>query len=58
MVSLKVDMFLQFIASSGNKFLSLVVAKKCLKMFMIQMGSLSDFDLLILVFLVLKKSVS
>ena len=56
MVSLKGDRFLQFTISSGNKFQSLMVAgkKECLKVFVVQMGSLSDFELLIRVFLVLK----
>ena len=56
MVSLKGDRFLQFTISSGNKFQSLMVAgkKECLKVSVVQMGSLSDFELLIRVFLVLK----
>ena len=56
MASLKGDRFLQFTISSGNKFLSLIVAgkKECLKVSVVQMGSLSDFELLIRVFLVLK----
>ena len=55
MVSLKGDRFLQFTISSSNKFLSLMVAgkKECLNV-SVQMGSLSDFELLIRVFLVLK----
>ena len=55
MVSLKRDRFLQFTISSGNKFQSLMVAgkKECLKVSVVQMGSLSDFELLIRVFLVL-----
>ena len=49
-------MFLQFTISSGNKFQSLMVAgkKECLKVSVVQMGSLSDFELLIRVFLELK----
>ena len=40
---------------SGNKFQSLMVAgKKCLEVSAVQMGSLSDFELLIRVFLVLR----
>ena len=56
MASLKGDTFLQFTISSGNKFQSLIVAgkKECLKVSVVQMGSLSDFELLIRVFLVLK----
>ena len=56
MVSLKRDRFLQFTISSGNKFQSLMVAgkKECLKVSVVQMGSLSDFQLLIPVFLILK----
>ena len=56
MISLKGDKFLQFTISSGNKFQSLTVAgkKECLKVSVVQMGSLSDFELLICVFLVLK----
>ena len=55
MASLKGDRFLQFTISSGNKFQSLIVAgKKSLKVSVVQMGSLSDFELLIRVFLVLK----
>ena len=55
MVSLK-DWFLQFTMSSGNKFQSLMVAgvKECLKVSVVQMDSLSDFELLIHVFLVLR----
>ena len=58
MVSLKGDRFLQFTISlqyniqyhhtisSGNKFQSLMVAGKieCLKVSVVQMGSLSDFE--------------
>ena len=49
MASLKGDRFLQFTISSGNKFQSLIVAgkKECLKVSVVQMGSLSDFELLI-----------
>ena len=56
MVSLKGDRFLQFTTSSGNKFQSLMIAgkKECLKVSVVQMGSLSDFELLIRVFLVLR----
>ena len=56
MVSLNEDRFLQFTMSSGNKFLSLIVAgkKEYLKVPVVQIGSLSDFELLICVFLVLK----
>ena len=56
MVSLKEERFLQFTISSGNKFQSLMVAgkKECLKVSVVQIGSLSDFELLIHVFLVLK----
>ena len=56
MASLKGDRFLQFTISSGNKFQSLIVAgkKECLKVSVVQMGCLSDFELLIRVFLVLK----
>ena len=56
MVSLKRDRFLQFTISSGNMFQSLMVAgkKECLKVSLVQMGSLSDFELLIRVFLELK----
>ena len=56
MASLKGDRYLQFTISSGNKFQSLIVAgkKECLKVSVVQMGSLSDFELLIRVFLVLK----
>ena len=47
MASLKGDRFLQFTISSGNKFQSLIVAgkKECLKVSVVQMGSLSDFEL-------------
>ena len=47
---------MQFTISSGNKFQSLIVAgkKECLKVSVVQLGSLSDFELLIRVFLVLK----
>ena len=60
MASLKGDRFLQFTISSGNKFQSLIVAgkKECLKVSVVQMGSLSDFELLICVFLVSLKDVS
>ena len=53
---MKEDRFLQFTMSSGNKFKSLMVAgkKECLKVHVVQIGSLSDFELLIRVFLVLK----
>ena len=56
MVSLKGERFLQFTISSGKKFQSLMVAEKeeCLKVSVVQIGSLSDFELLIRVFLVLK----
>ena len=55
MVSLKEDRFLQFTISSGKKFQSLMVGKKeFLKVFGVQMGSLSDFELLIRVFHVLR----
>ena len=56
MVSLKEDRFLQFTISSGNKFQSLIMAgkKECLEVSVVQMGSLSDFELLIRVFLVPK----
>ena len=41
--------------SSDNKFQPLMVArKKCLNLSVVQMGSLTDFELLIRVFLVLK----
>ena len=48
MVSLK-DRFLQFTMSSVNKFQSLMVAgrNECLKVSVVRMGSLSDFELLI-----------
>ena len=56
MVSLQEDRFLQFTISTGNKFQSLMVAgkKECLKVSVVQMGSLSDFVSLIHVILVLK----
>ena len=56
MVSLKEDRFLQFTMSFGSEFQSLMVAgkKECMKVSVVQMGSLSDFELLICVFLVLK----
>ena len=56
MVSLQ-DRFLQFTTSSGNNFQSLMVAgkKECLKVSVVQMGSWSDIQLLIPVFLVLKR---
>ena len=56
MVSLKEDRFLQFSISFGNKFQSLMVARKkeCLNVPVVQIGGLSDFELLIRVFLVLK----
>ena len=56
MVSLKGDRFLQFAMSFGNKFQSLMLAgrKVCLKVSVVQMGSLSDFELLIRVFLLLR----
>ena len=56
MVSLKGGRFLQFTISSCKKFQSLMVAgkKECLNVFVVQMVSLSDFELLIRVFLVLK----
>ena len=46
MVSLKGDRFLQFTISSGNEFQSLMVAgkKECLKVSVVQIGSLSDFE--------------
>ena len=49
MVSLKEDRFLQFTMSSGNKFQSLMIAgkKECLKVSVVQIGSLSYFELLI-----------
>ena len=45
MASLNGDRFLQFTISSGNKFQSLIVAgkKECLKVSVVQMGSLSMF---------------
>ena len=54
MVSLKEDRFLQYAASSGHKFQSLMVAvkKDCLKVSVVQIGSVSGFELLIRVFLV------
>ena len=57
MVSIKGDRFLQFTILSGNKFQSLMVAgkKECLKVSVVQMGSLSYFESLICVFLVLKR---
>ena len=56
MVSLKENRFLQLTLSSGNKFLSLMVAgkKECFKVSVVQMGSLSHIELLIRVFLGLK----
>ena len=56
LTSLKGGRFLQFTMSSGNKFQSLMVAgkKECVKVSVVQMGSLSDFELLIRVFLVLR----
>ena len=56
MVCLKEDRFLQITISSGNKFQSLTVAgkKECFKVSVVQIGSLSDFELLICVFLVLR----
>ena len=55
MVYLKGDRFLQFTMSSGNKFQSVMVAgkKECLKVSVVQMGRLSEFELLIHVFLAL-----
>ena len=54
MVSLKEDWFLQFTILSDNKFQLMVAGKKeCLKVSVVQMGSLSDFELLIRVFLAL-----
>ena len=54
MIFLKVGMLLQFATSCGNNFQSLTVAgKKCLKVYVVQMGSLSYFELLTCVFLVL-----
>ena len=49
MVSLKECRFLQFTMSSGNKFQSLMVAgkKECLKVSVVQMCSLGNFELLI-----------
>ena len=56
MVSLNGDRFLQFTISSGNKFQSLMVSgkKECLKVSVVQMGSLGNLELLIHVFLVLE----
>ena len=56
MVSLKEVRFLQFTISSGNMFQSQMVAGKreCLKVSVVEIGSLSDFELLMSVFLVLK----
>ena len=56
MVSLTEDRFSLFTISSGNKFQSLMVAgkKECLEVSVVQMDSLSDFELLIRVFLVLR----
>ena len=56
MVSLKEGRFFQFTISSGNRFQSLMVAEKkeSLKVSVVQMGSLSDFELPICVFLVLR----
>ena len=56
MVSLMEDRFLLFTISFANKFQSLMASgkKECLKVSVVQMGSLSDFELLICVFLVLK----
>ena len=50
------DRLLQLTTSSGNKFKSLMLTgeQEYLRMSVIQMGSLSDFELLICVFLVLK----
>ena len=49
------DSFLQFTTSFGNKLQTLMVArKKCLKMSVVQIRSLSDYELLIRVFLVLQ----
>ena len=47
---------MQFTISSDNEFQSLMVAgkKECLKVSVVQMGSLSDFELLIRVLLVLR----
>ena len=44
MVSLEEDRFLQFATSSGNRLQYLAVAgkKECLKVSVVQMGSLSD----------------
>ena len=46
MISLKGDRFLQFTISFGNKFQSLMVAGKkvCLRVSVVQMGSLSDVE--------------
>ena len=46
MIFLKGDRFLQFTTSCGNKFQSLMVVgkKECLKVSVVQMGSLSDFE--------------
>ena len=56
MVFLMEDRFLQLTISSGNKFQSLMAAGKykCSKVSVVQMDSLSDFELLIRVFLVLR----
>ena len=44
---LKVNSFLQLTTSSGNKLQSQMAAgKKCLKVFVVQIGSLSDIELL------------
>ena len=53
MVSLKDDKLLQFSISSGNKFQSLMAAgkKECLRVSVVQMGSLSDFELKFVCFL-------
>ena len=49
------DRFSEFITSSGSMFQSVMVTREmCLMVSMVQMGSLSDFDFLICVFLVLK----
>ena len=55
MVFLKVNRIMQFTTSSGNKLQPLMIAgKKCLNVSVVQIGRLSDFELLIRVFLVLK----
>ena len=60
MVSLLDYRFLQFTISSGNEYQSLMAAgkKECMKVFVVQIGSLSDFELLIRVFLVFNQSIN